>query len=135
MSEENAEITPDTGEALGGQELAPVAPADVVHSDRNHIRDFMASGPDFDVSILDSAIEDAGRVDLKVKRDLLVGQVDSLSDDKRRKGIAAIRERFEKTRVIDTRALNDVVNGDLDDLDTKIVRNKIRQTIKSLPDK
>lgn len=119
----------EPGEVVGGDALEPT------ESKANPIRKFVKSGPAFDLSILDEAVTEGNRHDLKPKRDLLVSLVGSLTDDKRRTKIAGVRSDFEKKRVIDTAALDEAVADNTDDADTLKIRNKIRQTIKSLPEK
>ena len=117
------------GEAVGGQELLPET------VEENVIRRFSKTGPQYNLYIIDEAIANDRRFDLQPKRDVFVKLVGDLSDDKRRTKIAAVREEFEKDRIIRTDLLKEVVTESPDDAETKKIFNKIRQLVKSLPEK
>lgn len=96
---------------------------------------FKRSGPVFNVRHLDKAIRKDGRADIKRYRNEIDAAVTELSDNPNRKRIAKVIDQYEDSRELNLPLLDRVVKEFPDDKDTLKVRNALRKTIKSLPDK
>lgn len=110
---------------LNGYEIDYLQPQDPV-------KNFINSGPDYRLSILDNAIKNKRRVDLRYKRNKLEELMGSLTEDGRRLRIVEARELFTEKRIINMTWLRNAVREVPDDKETARVVNKIDSVIKSL---
>jgi len=95
------------------------------------IDNFRDSGPKWDVKILDRALKDGKRVDLKPKIHAIEAAVKGLPEDRKDTRVNQFTDRFEKDRVLDMKLLDDAVTDGRMSL-VKTQRDALRAAIKSV---
>lgn len=108
-----------------GKEVEPPKPD---HSPR--VDNFRASGNEWDVKILDRAVE-AGRKDIAPKIKVIEQAVKDLPDDVKDTRVAQFKDRFHKDRVLEMKLLNDAVTEGRSGR-VKAQRDALRAGIKSV---
>lgn len=103
-----------------------------VPSAQSRVYNFKHSGPNWNVRMLDRAI-DAGRSELKPKVHAIDKAVADLPDDKRSSRVTAFKEAYEKHRVLRMPLLNDAVNKGDRHGTVKKDRDRLQNIIKSVP--
>jgi len=95
------------------------------------IENFRNSGNEWDVKILDRAVRDGGRRDVKPKIKAIEEAVSGLPDDLKDTRVTKFKERFEKDRVLQMSLLNEAVQ---DGRKTRVKeqRDLLRAAIKSV---
>lgn len=105
-------------------------------TNRTKIQRFRRSGPAYNVKLLDRAVTEDRRNDLKKPIAEIEDIVNDLAKDNRRKRIVTFREEFDKKRVINIGILKTVIKED-NDPDRSVHRAIVRlhRLIKALPER
>ena len=110
----------------GDKKKEPPKPAEPTR-----VTNFLESRPDWDVNILDRAIKN-GRRDLVAKVAALDAAIESLPDDEGDSRVKEVKTTYKESRILHLHLLNRAVkDGRVGAV--KTARDKIRQTINSLP--
>lgn len=104
-----------------------------VYGRQSRVEKFRRSGPNWNLRLLDDAAK-AGRRDIAHKLREIDKVIDTLSDDKRKVRVAQFKKDYRQRRILRMPLLNDIVQTSDPDRSVRRVRNRLRQTLKSLPE-
>lgn len=104
-----------------------------VYGRQSRVEKFRRTGPNWNLRLLDRAAK-AGRRDIAHKLREIDKTVDTLPNDKRRVRVAQFKKDYSERRILRMSLLNEIVQTSDPDRSVRRARNRLRQTLKSLPE-